>query len=233
MQKPTAVIGAMNEELELLLQSVKVENRRERAGLQFVEGHFENRPLVAVRSGIGKVNAALCTQLLVDLYHPWGIINTGVAGGIDSAVEIGDLVLSEAAVHHDMDIQALGLAPGIIMGMETSRFTADPRLLQLAKTAAAGVFEPHQIHTGVVATGDQFISSVEKRHWIAKTFQALCAEMEGAAVAQTAYVNNVPFVIVRGVSDKADASSPTNFTAFLRSTIPQLTAVVTSAIRRF
>ena len=208
------IIGAMEEEVNQLKNHMKDPEITVIAGMEFYQGLLCGKEAVVVRSGIGKVNAALCTQILADRFHTDAIINTGIAGSLKSEINIGDIVLSSDALQHDMDATGFGYAPGVIPQMDTSVFPADPNLIALAEKSCRKV-NPHiQIFVGRVVSGDQFISSQKKKDQLKASFQGFCTEMEGAAIAQAAYLNHIPFLIVRAISDKADDSAPVDYDEF-------------------
>ena len=151
--------------------------------------------VVIVRSGIGKVNAGICTQILADLFHVDVVINTGIAGSLKAEINIGDVVISTDAVQHDMDATGFGYKPGVIPRMETSCFKADPTLVRAAKAACEKAVPEIQAFTGRIVSGDQFISDRAVKDRITAQFGGMCTEMEGAAIAQAAYLNKIPFVL--------------------------------------
>ncbi|NLM25566.1 MAG: 5'-methylthioadenosine/adenosylhomocysteine nucleosidase [Firmicutes bacterium] len=227
------IIGAMSEEIAGLVSQLKNKTETKLAGLTFYQGKLNLKPVVIVQSGIGKVNAAMCTQILINCFKTKAIINTGVAGGIDPAVKIGDVVISTEALHHDMDATAFGYQLGQIPQMQISHFPADQSLQQLAFTKAQQILQPNQVHLGLVASGDQFISSLQQKEHIGKHFQASCVEMEGAAIAHVAYLNQIPYVIIRIISDQADNSAPENFGEFTQRIIPILNEIVLQVVSNY
>lgn len=227
------IIGAMPEEVAGLVGLLNKKQETKLAGLTFVQGTLNHRKVVVVQSGIGKVNAAMCTQILINCFYVTAVINTGVAGGIDSQVEIGDVVISNDALHHDFDTTVFGYELGEIPQMECSRFPADPTLCQVALSLASNILSKNQVHLGLVVSGDQFISSTEQKQRIAESFQASCVEMEGAAIAQVAYLNQVPYVVIRIMSDKADNSAPDNFEEFTKEIIPILNQIVVGVVDNY
>ena len=204
------IIGAMEIEVNRIKEQMEDVSVTDKAGMSFFEGKWN----VVVRSGIGKVNAAVCAQILADTFHADAIINTGIAGSLKNEINIGDIVLSTDAIQHDMDAQGFGYAPGVIPQMEVSDFQADEKLIELAKKCCAEVCPDIQVFTGRVVSGDQFISDKKKKEWLSSQFEGLCAEMEGAAIAQAAYLNHVPFLIIRAISDKADDSATMDYPEF-------------------
>jgi adenosylhomocysteine nucleosidase len=170
--------------------------------------------VVVVRSGIGKVNAAVCTQVLVDDFHVTHIINTGVAGALDPRIDVGDIVISTDAIYYDVDVTVFGYEPGQVPQMPVVDFAADEALRAAAMEAAREVAPEVGIFEGRVCSGDRFVSDEALKESINKTFEGLCCEMEGTAIAQTAWLNKVPFVIVRAISDKADGSDVMDYVEF-------------------
>ena len=201
------IIGAMEEEVAHLKEAMQVEETVERAAMTFVKGKLDGKDVVVVRSGIGKVNAGICAQILADLFEVDTLINTGVAGSLDAAIDIGDIVISTDAVQHDMDVSALGDPVGQVPRMDTFAFPADERLVQLAVQANEEANPDIHTFTGRVVSGDQFVSDGAVKERLVTQFQAKCTEMEGAAIAQAAYLNKISCVIIRAISDKADNSS--------------------------
>jgi adenosylhomocysteine nucleosidase len=184
------------------------------ASMEFCEGILKGKDVVVVRSGIGKVNAAVCTQILVDLYQVDAVINTGVAGSLQNEIDIADIVLSTDTLQHDMDATGFGYEHGVIPRMDNSIFKADKRMVKLAKEVCNEVIPEVGVHTGRVVSGDQFISDCDKKDWLVEKFGGCCTEMEGAAIAQAAYLNNIPFLVIRAISDKADHSAEMAYAEF-------------------
>lgn len=220
------IIGAMEEEVRCLKDQLRVSEVVSKASMEFYKGTLNGKDIVVVQSGIGKVNAAICAQILVDDFKVEAIINTGIAGGLVSQIDIGDIVISKDVIHHDMDATGFGYEPGVIPRMKTSIFEADESLIQLAKEVCEEVNKDISTHIGRVVTGDQFISSHEKKAFLLETFQGYCAEMEGAAIAQTAYLNQIPFLIVRAISDKADNSASVDYPKFEKKAIEHAVGLV-------
>ncbi len=208
------IIGAMEVEVSKLKEILQDTETKNKAGMTFVSGSLNGKPVVVVRSGIGKVNASICTQILADEYKVNYIINTGVAGSLHNEINIGDIVLSKDALQHDMDATGFGYAVGVIPQMEKSIFEADERLIQIAEKCIKEDITDINAFVGRVVSGDQFISDKGKKKWIVDNFQGYCTEMEGAAIAQAAYLNNIPFLIIRAISDKADDSATEDYPTF-------------------
>ena len=220
------IIGAMEEEVAHLKEAMQVEKTVERAAMTFVKGKLDGKDVVVVRSGIGKVNAGICAQILAELFEVDTLINTGVAGSLDAALDIGDIVISTDAVQHDMDVSALGDPVGQIPRMDTFAFPADERLVQLAVQANEEANPDIHTFTGRVVSGDQFVSDGAVKERLVTQFQAKCTEMEGAAIAQAAYLNKISCVIIRAISDKADNSSTMDYAAFEKQAITHTVRLV-------
>ncbi|AZN42108.1 5'-methylthioadenosine/adenosylhomocysteine nucleosidase [Paenibacillus albus] len=206
------IIGAMVEEIELLHKHVEKTGSFVKAGIEYVEGTLHGRQVVFCKSGVGKVNAAVCTQLLVDAGVEC-VLFTGVAGAVDPSLNIGDIVVSTSCMQHDMDVTALGFARGQIPFQDVWEFEAAPDLVELATNAAEKLF-PGRSAKGKVLSGDQFVSSRETVKALHDELNGACTEMEGAALAQVCVMNDVPFVVIRSMSDKADGSAHVNFAEF-------------------
>lgn len=213
--KIIGIIGAMEEEVISLRRKMELKEIHQIAGMDFYEGTMKDTQVIVVRCGIGKVNAAVCTQILIDRFNPNYIINTGVAGGLHPDINIGDVVISSDTVEHDMDTTAFGDPKGVIPRMNNSFFEADKALVKCAEEAAKEVLKEHKVWIGRIASGDQFVASMKVKQEIYSTFTAFCAEMEGAAIAHTCYLNQIPFVVIRAISDKADNGAEMNFDEFV------------------
>lgn len=220
------IIGAMEEEVSRLTAAMQEVTVTRRASMDFYKGKLSGKDAVIVRSGIGKVNAGICTQILADLFQVDKVINTGIAGSLDAAIDIGDIVLSTDALQHDMDAVAFGYEPGVIPRMETSIFKADEALIQAAKTACEKANPDIHVFTGRVVSGDQFIADKSKKDYLVSQFAPMCTEMEGAAIAQAAYLNQIPFLIIRAISDKADNSASMDYPAFEAAAIEHTVKLV-------
>ncbi len=212
--KKLGIIGAMDEEVKILKDHMQNVTIKAIASMDFYEGKLQGKEVVVVRSGIGKVNAAVCTQILADLFQVEAVINTGVAGSLRNEIDIADIVLSADTLQHDMDATGFGYEHGVIPRMVNSVFQADSYLIKLAQEVCAEVIPNVGLHTGRIVSGDQFISDSNKKAWLVETFGGYCTEMEGAAIAQTAYLNQIPFLIIRAISDKADHSAEMAYSEF-------------------
>lgn len=228
----TGIIGAMEEEITLLKEKMEIEVVVKKASMEFYQGRLNGREVVLVKSGIGKVNAGLCAQILVDVFNVNHLINTGIAGSLKAKINIGDVVVSSDAMQHDMDARTFGYARGEIPRMNTLSFPADPELIALAKAACEEVNPEIQVFVGRVVTGDQFIAGREIKEEIASWTGGSCTEMEGAAIAQAAYLNKVPFVIIRAISDKADDSASMDYPEFEKQAIEHSVRLVENFVMR-
>ena len=208
------IIEAMDDEVAKIKEGLENVEVQTFGGMDFYKGNFEGKSVVVVRSGIGKVNAAVCAQILADRYQVSGIVNTGIAGSLMAKIDIGDIVLSTDALQHDMDATNFGYPAGQIPRMDVLSFPADPKLLALAKECCGRVNPEIHTYEGRVVSGDQFISDQKKKDWLIETFHGYCTEMEGAAIAQAAYLNGIPFLIIRAISDKADNSANVDYPTF-------------------
>ncbi|MCD8014076.1 MAG: 5'-methylthioadenosine/adenosylhomocysteine nucleosidase [Lachnospiraceae bacterium] len=214
--KKVGIIGAMEIEVERLKADMAITREVTKAQMVFCEGTLSGMPAVVVRSGIGKVNAAVCAQILADDFGVDCVMNTGVAGSLDANIDIGDIVISTDVLHHDMDAVNFGYPLGQIPQMDIFSFKADPDLTALAERICHEVNPEISVFHGRIASGDQFIADKETKNRIVTNFGGSCTEMEGAAIAQTAYLNSIPFVILRAISDKADDSATMDYPAFER-----------------
>lgn len=208
------IIGAMDLETKLLIETMKQPVETQIAGMVFYTGLLKGVEAVVVTSGVGKVNAAACAQILITHFGVDHLINTGVSGAIHHDLEVGDIVISTDCMEHDFDVTGFGYKYGVIPRMETSVFVADEQLIKRAIEASVKEVTDHKTMTGRIVSGDQFISSVERKDFILQNFDAATTEMEGAAIAHVAHLNSVPFVIIRSMSDKADGSAHVNYDEF-------------------
>lgn len=208
------IIGAMELEVEQLKSQMSISEIITKASMDFHVGSLNGVDVVIVRSGIGKVNAALCVQILSDLFGVTHIINTGVAGSLNASLDIGDILVSVDALHHDMDVTIFGYQLGEVPQMGFREFKADPDMIDAAVVSCKEVNPDVNVRTGRVVSGDQFISSKEVKDKLISVFHGDCAEMEGASIAHGAHLNNIPFVIIRAISDKADDSAEMDYPTF-------------------
>ena len=209
------IIGAMAVEVEMLKDKLVSCEKLVRADISFYCGTLECVPVVIAQCGVGKVNAAMCVQIMCDVFHVTHIVNTGVAGSLCAELDIGDFVISQDAMYHDFDCHILNpdYPVGQVPGMSVHAFPADPHLMEIALLAADRVYNGHA-RIGRVASGDQFVCDPDVKDRIITNTGALCTEMEGAAIAHTAWRNSVPFVVIRAISDKADNSAEMDYPTF-------------------
>jgi len=207
------IIGAIDEEVAGLKSKMEIIETKTVAGCTFFRGKLQGKDIVLVKCGIGKVNAALCTQALIDGFSPGCVINIGAAGNMSDELGIGDVVVSTDLVQHDFDASAFGKYEiGTISQLGVRFFKADTGLINAALKAS---IDGHKIHKGRIATGDQFIADESRKERIKTLFEPLCVEMEGAAIAHVCYLNEVPFVVIRSISDNSDGSADISFEKFI------------------
>ena len=208
------IIGAMDLETKLLIEEMRDVTEVNIASMVFYSGTLKDKQAVVVTSGVGKVNAAACAQILITHFGVDHLINTGVSGAIHHELEVGDIVISTDCMEHDFDVTGFGYKYGVIPRMDNSVFVADETLVERAYRASQIEVKDHKTLKGRVVSGDQFVSSKERKDFILEHFDAFTTEMEGAAIAHVAYLNQVPFVIIRAMSDKADGSAHVSFDEF-------------------
>lgn len=213
------IIGAMEEEVAILKEKMTEVFVLERAGMEFFSGRLSGHEVVVVRSGIGKVNAGICTQILADKFEVEAVINTGIAGSLKAEINIGDIVLSTDTMQHDVDAREFGYAIGQIPRMDTLTFPADEGLRSLAVRVCREVNPDIQVFEGRVASGDQFVADHGTKEKIIQNTEGFCTEMEGAAIGQAAYLNKLPYLVIRAISDKADDSAHMDYPTFEKEAI--------------
>lgn len=226
------IIGAMELEVSELKAKMELKNVVEKAGMKFHEGTLSGKEVVIVQCGIGKVNAGICVQILSDLFAVDAVINTGVAGSLRAEINIGDIVVSTDACEHDMDVRPLGYEPGIIPQMSESFFKADRRLVEAAIEVCREVNPDISVYEGRVLSGDQFISNADAKDWLISRFDGSCTEMEGAAIAHAAFLNTIPYVVIRAISDKADGSAHMDYPEFERAAAAHSAKLVENLVVR-
>lgn len=219
------IIAAMAEELDILLKDLTLEAKKEKANMTFHKGELYGKNVVAVVCGIGKVNSAICTQILASEYNVDKVINVGVAGGIGKEIYPGDIVVAENLVQHDMDTTAFGDKMGQIPRLDTFDFKCDKEMVTLAKRACDEISELNSF-TGRIASGDQFVANLEKIQWLDKEFGAISCEMEGASIAQVCYLNSIPFVVIRSISDNANNGAHMDYQKFIPVAVKNSTRIL-------
>lgn len=230
--KKIGIIGAMELEVEALKEQMDVKNIVEKASMKFYEGTLRGKDVVIVQCGIGKVNAGICVQILADLFQVDAVINTGVAGSLRAEINIGDIVVSTDACEHDMDVTALGYKQGIIPQMKESFFKADRQLVEAAIEVCREVNPDINVYEGRVLSGDRFISGEEIKNKLIDLFDGSCTEMEGAAIAHAAFLNEIPYVVIRAISDKADGSAHMDYPEFERAAAAHSAKLVENLVKR-
>lgn len=226
-----AVIGAMEEEVELLRATLENATSETIANSEYTQGTYKGKDVVLLKSGIGKVNAAMSTTILLEKYHPDVVINTGSAGGYDEALDVGAIVISDEVRHHDVDATIFGYEIGQVPQMPAG-FKADEHLMNIAQEAVAEV-GAHQSATGLITTGDAFMNDPVRVGKVRGQFPTMKAvEMEAAAVAQVCYQFGTPFVVIRALSDIAGKESNISFDEFLPVAAKHSTQVVLKAIEK-
>ncbi len=224
------IIGAMDVEVALLKEQIVGLTETEKAGKPFFLGKLNGQETVVARCGVGKVNAALCAQILIDCFGVTHLVNTGIAGSLSPTLDIGDLVVSQDVMYHDFDCTHFGYPKGQVPGMPLA-FPAEDALLAYAFAAAEAV-HPGHVKVGRVASGDLFVCDGARKREIIGLTAGLCTEMEGAGIAQAAYVNQVPFVILRAISDKADSDAEVDYPAFEAAAARRCAAVAMGVAKR-
>lgn len=208
------IIFAMEEELVELKKFLKIEKEYTIFDLHFYEGTIHDKYCILVRCGVGKVNAARTTQLLIDNFKVDFILNIGVAGGIDERLRVGDIVIGESLVQHDFDITAFDHEKGYIPEVGKPFIEADEYLIRNAKSSFEEINA--NVFVGVIASGDIFCTDTNMSLKINKKFNALCTEMEGASIAQVCFLCNIPFLIIRSISDVVNNENTTTYEEFLK-----------------
>lgn len=230
--KKIGIIGAMDLEVDVLKAKLENCTVTARASMEFYEGALNGTPVVIVRCGVGKVHAALCVQALADLFAVTHVINTGIAGSLNAQLDIGDILISTDAIQHDMDVHVFGYPRGKVPTIGVREFVADQAMAQLALEVCAEVNPEIHARLGRVVSGDQFICDAAVKADLIAEFQADCAEMEGAAIAHGAYLNGIPFLIVRAISDKADGSAQMDYPTFEREAALHSAKLVEAMVAR-
>ena len=230
--KSIGIIGAMEEEVAILKEKMEDVRIIKKASMDFYEGTLAGRKAVVVRSGIGKVNAGICAQILADVFSVEAIINTGIAGSLNKDINIGDIVLSTDVVQHDMDATGFGYRKGQIPQMPVFYFAADEKLRQLAAEVCREVNPDIQVFEGRIASGDQFVCDQGVKDGIVSEFAAYATEMEGAAIGQAAYLNEIPFLVIRAISDKADDSAHMDYGEFEAKAVEHSVNLMLALVKR-
>lgn len=223
------IIGAMNEELDILLKDMELENKQSKANMTFHQGKLWGKDVVAVVCGIGKVNAAVCSQILISEYKVNSIINVGVAGGIKKNIYPGDVVIADSLVEYDMDTSVFGDPIGQVPRLDTFDFKCDTKLVKLAQEACKKNSDINSF-TGRIVTGDQFVADINKVKWLENQFDAYACEMEGGSIGHVSYLNSIPFVVIRSISDNANNGAHMDFAEFTTIGVKNSTSILKSMI---
>lgn len=222
------IIGAMDVEVDAIKAKIKDGVSTKVAGTEFVTGYIENVMVTVARCSPGKVNAALCTQAMIDKFDVDRIINVGVACSLDPKVIIKNIVIATDVCQYDIDITALGEPKGYINGINMIKIPTDPELSELLARTAINSGE--RIHRGTVASGDTFIGNARQKEEIARDFGAVCGEMEGGAVGQVCSANNIPFAILRSISDGGDENAAMDYPTFKKIAADMSATIITKLI---
>ncbi len=208
-----AVIGAMDEEIEHLKNKMTNQDEINIANVNFIKGILHKKEIILLKSGIGKVNAAMATTVLMEKFRPTFVINTGTAGGINEDLAVGQIVVADEVVHHDVDVTAFGYQLGQVPQLPPT-FPADPLLFKKVQSILQKLMIPNK--TGLIGTGDTFMQDDNKIMILKENFPGILAvEMEGAAIAQVCYQYGVPFILIRAISDIAGRDSSMSFREFI------------------
>ena len=203
MSRPIGIIGAMDIEVDGIVSSMTNTTVEEISGVKYYNGILEGKEVVVARCGIGKVFAAICSQTMILKYNPCVIINTGVAGSLSSELDILDVAVANKVVQHDMDTSAIGDPKGLISGINVIYFETDKYTTE--KLQIAAIDSSCKTKMGIIASGDKFMSIPSEKQGIKSEFDAIACEMEGASIGHVCYVNNVPFGVIRAISDSDGA----------------------------
>ncbi len=227
------IIGAMDVEVAMLKERMTDKQVERRGKMEFCLGKLEGLDVVVAQCGVGKVHAAMCAQTMCDRYEVTHLVNTGIAGSLDAELDIADVVVSvsDDAMYHDFDCAHFGYPVGQVPGQDVIAFPADEQMKRLA-FAASEEKKPGHTKFGRIATGDLFVGETEAKNRIIERTGARCTEMEGAAIAQVAYSNGVPFVIIRAISDKADHSAEMDYPTFEKMAAEHCACVTEGLARR-
>lgn len=223
------IIGAMDVEVDEIKKKIVSPVKATFAGAEFVCGEIEDVETVVARCSPGKVNAALCAQIMIDRFKPDAIINTGVGASLSNDVAIKNIVIASDVCQYDMDTTGCGDPLGYISGINKIKIETDKALSDALAMSAISCGE--RIHRGSVASGDTFISSKELKEKIAKKFGAICGEMEGGAIGQVCYANKVPFAVIRSISDGGDEDSYIDYPTFKKIAADMSAAILSDFIK--
>lgn len=231
MKIDIGIIGAMQPEVEAIIAALTDRQSETVSGITFHTGVIAGKRVAVAKCGIGKVFAALCAQTMILKYSPDLLVNTGVGGAIGGGLRCGDVVIADRLCQHDMDTSAIGDPKGLVSGINMIYFEADSRARELL--LREGISIGLSVKSGTVATGDRFIADANDKQRIATDFSATVCEMEGCAIAQTAFVNGTPFAVVRAISDSADGEATMDYPTFLSLAAANSTRLTLALVERW
>lgn len=231
------IIGAMDTEVAGLISKIDFLNKKLIYGNDFYLGKIDDTDVVIAKSGIGKVNAGICTQIMIDRFEITALINSGIAGGLEPSLHIGDICIGNKMIQHDYDLTPFGHVKGYIPngsngsgGDKPTEFESDKRLVDIIEKASCEISDSERVLKGTIVSGDQFIADLSKKKSLHEEFGAIAAEMEGAAIAHSASHAGVPFVVIRVISDLANGDSPASFEEFEKDATNLSIAITERAI---
>lgn len=228
------IICAMKEEFDLISKEINLKNTIKKSKLEFLVGSLYEKDVVGVICGIGKVNASMCTQILISEFNCSHILNIGVAGGIGENINFKDVIIGNDLIQHDVDVTKFGYKLGEIPNIGTHSFKCDENLINLAKESCLKISKTNKdfnFHIGRIITGDQFISNSSLSKNLRETFNALACEMESGSIAQTCYLNDVPFLIIRSISDNGGDIAENEFNNFLEESSKNSYIIIENIIK--
>ena len=231
MKVQIGIIGAMTPEVEAIIAALEERQSEKISGIDFYTGKISGKTVAVAKCGIGKVFATICAQTMIMSYSPDLLVNTGVGGAIGGGLRCGDVVIADRLCQHDMDTSAIGDPVGLVSGINMIYFDADSRAREILLSEGGKI--GLAVKSGTVATGDKFIAGAEDKHRIADTFDASVCEMEGCAIAQTAFVNGTPFAVVRAISDSADGEATMDYPTFLGVAASNSTKLTLSLVEKW
>ncbi len=215
MSKIVGIIGAMEVEVELLIRDIKEVEEIKYSGITFYKGYIEDKKVIVSQCGIGKVNSAMCTQIMITKFLVDKIINTGVAGAIENSLNIYDVVIGKTMIQYDFDLTIFGRKLGHIPNMESEKIEGTKVLVEKAYESAKKVIGDNRVRKGTIVTGDKFINGKEEKEMLQKQLNGTCGEMESGAIAQVCILNKIDYVIIRAISDKANDTAFVDFDEFV------------------
>lgn len=224
------IIAAMNEEIIILEKQIEKASEKNIASMKFICGKIDGVDITAVVSGIGKVNAGICAQILIDIFKVDTIINVGIAGAVKEGIKTGDIVIAEKLVQHDVDVTGFGYKKGQIPGIEVLDFASDPELIEISKEIISR-FKDSNVYSGTIASGDQFINSLSRVLEIEKEYGAIACEMEGASIAHVCHLNNIKCIVIRSISDNARDDASIIYEEFKNGAIEKSTKFLLEVIK--